>query len=55
MAAIHVVSGTIRQFPGSPARGRIGVMDDRAATLFHFTSLAIVFAFVLILTAGAHP
>jgi hypothetical protein len=30
-------------------------MRDGAAKLFHFMSIAIVFAFVLILTTGAHP
>jgi hypothetical protein len=55
MAPIHAVSGTIRHFPDFPAQGRVDVMRDGAVKLFHFTSIAIVFAFVLILTTGAHP
>jgi hypothetical protein len=34
---------------------RSAALRDVAARVFHFTSVAIVFAFVLILTTGLHP
>jgi len=55
MTSIHIGPGPIRRHPGFPAAGRRAVVGDVAAGLFYLTSIAIAFAFVLILTTGAHP
>ena len=55
MISIPVLSGPMRRFPGFAAAGRPGAVADVATRLFYFTSIAIVFAFVLILTTGTHP
>lgn len=55
MISIPVLSGPIRHFPSFPAAGRLGAVRDVAARLFYFTAVAIVFAFVLMLTTGPHP
>jgi hypothetical protein len=52
MAPAYAVSGRIRSVP---ADGRFGAMRDATITTFHFMSIATVFAFVLMLTVGAHP
>lgn len=52
MTAVLAFSAPTRDFP---AEGRLGVIRDVAARLFYFTSIAIVFAFVLALTTGTHP
>ena len=55
MTSIHVVSAPIRRLPDFPTEGRAGVVRDVATRWFYFTSIVVVFAFVLILTTGAHP
>ena len=55
MASIRFVSGSIRRFPDFPAEGRVGAFRDAAAKMFYFTSIAILFAFVLILSTGTQP
>jgi hypothetical protein len=56
MAPAYAVSGRIRPpLPHIPAEARPGAMRDAGATAFHFISIAVVFAFILILTVGAHP
>jgi hypothetical protein len=58
MTSIHIVTGSIRQVPDAldvpdfPPERRLGVIRDAASKMFYFTMIAIVFAFVLILTIG---
>jgi hypothetical protein len=55
MTSIPAIPSPIRHFPDFPAEGRVGAIRNVATRLFYFTSIAIVFAFVLFLTTGAHP
>jgi hypothetical protein len=61
MTSIRVVSGSIRHFQefmdlaDSPAESRVGVVRDAAAKMFYFIMIPTAFAFVWILTIGAHP
>lgn len=55
MTSINIISGSIRDLPEFPVEGRLDVIRGMAAGAFYFTMIAIVFAFVLALTTGAHP
>jgi len=55
MTSINIISGSMRDLVEFPAEGRPDGIRDMAAGLFYFTMVAIVFAFVLVLTTGAHP
>ena len=55
MTSIHIVAGSIRHFPDVLAERRPSIIRDAASKIFYFTTVAIVFAFVLILTIGTHP
>jgi hypothetical protein len=55
MAPVYAVSGKIRPFAVLPADSRFDAMRDATVAAFHFMSIATVFAFILMLTVGAHP
>jgi hypothetical protein len=52
MASIYAVVGWVRHFPGE---SQLGVIRGAAGKMFYFTTIAIAFAFVLILTIGTYP
>jgi len=57
MPSIQIVSTSIRHVPDSsyfPAERRLAALRDASAEMFYFTTIAAVFAFVWILTIGAH-
>jgi hypothetical protein len=55
MTAIHTVAGSTSHFPDFVTGRRLDVIRDAASKIFYFTTIATVFAFVLILTVGSHP
>jgi hypothetical protein len=55
MASIHIVAGWTRHLPEFPAGRRFDVVRGAARKMFYFTTIALVFAFVLILTTGTYP
>jgi hypothetical protein len=55
MTSNHIVAGSIDPSLDFPANRRLSVIRDAAGKMFYFTTIVIVFAFVLVLTIGPHP